>query len=39
MTTTENRGRRELALTIITGLLAIAVTVFAVIVAVDVFLA
>jgi hypothetical protein len=37
MTTTENQGRRELALTIITGLLAIAVTVFAVIVALDVF--
>jgi hypothetical protein len=37
MTTTPNQGRRELALTIVTGLLAIAVTAFAVIVAVDVF--
>jgi hypothetical protein len=37
MTTTENDGRRDLALTIITGLLAIAVTAFAVIVAVEVF--
>jgi hypothetical protein len=38
MSTTENEGRRDLALTIITGVLAIAVTAFAVIVAVDVFL-
>ena len=38
MTTTPSTGRRELALTIITGILAIAVTAFAVIVAVDVFL-
>jgi hypothetical protein len=38
LTTTPNQGRRELALTIITALLAIAVTAFAVIVAVDVFL-
>lgn len=38
MTTTQNSGRRDLALTIITGILAVAVTAFAVIVAVDVFL-
>ena len=38
MTTTQNSGRRDLALTIITGVLAVAVTAFAVIVAVDVFL-
>lgn len=38
MPTTENQERRDLALTIITGVLAVAVTVFAVIVAVDVFL-
>jgi hypothetical protein len=38
MSTTENEGRRDLALTIITGVLAIAVTTFAVIVATDVFL-
>jgi len=38
MTTTQNRPVRNLVLTIITGALAIAVTVFAVIVVTDVFL-
>ena len=37
MSTTQNDGRRDLALTIITGILAVAVTTFAAIVAVDVF--
>ena len=39
MTTTENRPRRDLALTIVTGALAIAVTAFAAIVLADLFLA
>jgi hypothetical protein len=39
MTTTENRPRRDLALTIITGALAIAVTTFAAIVLAELFLA
>jgi hypothetical protein len=39
MSTTEDQSRRDLALTIITGALAIAVTTFAVIVAIEVFLA
>ena len=39
MTTTENRPGRDVALTIITGALAIAVTVFAAIVLADMFLA
>jgi hypothetical protein len=39
MTTTHNNERRDLALTIITGILAVAVTAFAVIVAADVFFA
>jgi hypothetical protein len=38
MTTTEDRPRRDLALTIITGALAVAVTAFAIIVLTDVFL-
>lgn len=38
MTTTQNRPVRNLVLTIITGALAVAVTVFAVIVVSDVFL-
>jgi hypothetical protein len=38
MTTIQNRPVRNLVLTIITGLLALAVTVFAVIVVTDVFL-
>jgi hypothetical protein len=38
MTTIQNRPVRNLVLTIITGALAIAVTVFAVIVVSDVFL-
>lgn len=38
MTTTENRPRRDLALTIVTGALAIAVTAFAAIVLADLFL-
>ncbi len=38
MSTTQNRPGRNLALTIITGVLAIAVTAFAVIVVSDVFL-
>jgi hypothetical protein len=38
MSTTENDGRRDLALTIITGILAVAVTTFAAIVATDFFL-
>lgn len=38
MTTTENRPRRDLALTIVTGALAIAVTAFAAIVLAEMFL-
>jgi hypothetical protein len=38
MTTTENRPRKDLALTIVTGVLAIAVTAFAAIVLADMFL-
>jgi hypothetical protein len=39
MTTTENRPGKDLALTITTGVLAIAVTVFAALVLADMFLA